>query len=113
MFNEFGPFFGTNPIRAIGSFVWQLPCGTWPGFAYHEVTWTGGATEEDNVFDACLLVNGGLNPTRAPFVPLLPTNLRYGRPGQGLYRDRLVAPSFRDSTVPVLLPHTLRHRIVI
>ncbi|HEV2704607.1 MAG TPA: hypothetical protein VGV59_01705 [Pyrinomonadaceae bacterium] len=113
MFNEVGTYFATNPIRVIGSFIWQLPCGTWPGFAYHEVAWTGDVTEEDNVFDACLLVNGSANPTRAPFVPLLPANLRYGRPGQGLYRDRLIAPAFRATTVPVLLAPALQRRIVI
>lgn len=87
MFSDDGPF-ELNPILAIGSANWQTACG-WGSFAYHEVAWTGDADSDDAVYDACLLVDGGANPGRPPFLPELPANLRFAAPGA--YRDRLAA----------------------
>jgi hypothetical protein len=105
------PTFATNPILAIGSAIWQFPCGAALGFAYHEVAWKGTCTMDEEVFDACLLVNGASDPTRAPFIARLPADIRYGRTGSGEYRDRLVAPLARASCLPQ--PTTRQRRIVV
>jgi hypothetical protein len=104
--------FALNPIRAIGSDFWQPACG-WPGFGMHEVAWEGNCTENEEVYDACLEVDGGADPTRAPFTPLLPANLRFGRVGDGLYRDRLASP--RDNGRELCEPHpeTRQRRFVL
>jgi len=44
------------------------------GFSYHEVAWTGACTSNEEVFDACLQVDGDADPTTAPHTPLLPIN---------------------------------------
>lgn len=104
--------FELNPIRAIGSARWEPACG-WPGFGMHEVAWKAGCTADDEVFDACLEVDGGADPTRPPHIPLLPTNMRFGRPNQGLYLDRLAAP--RNNARQICTPHpeTRQRRFVI
>jgi hypothetical protein len=104
-----GLSFALNEILAIGASEWRTACD-WGGFNYHEVAWKGGCTEADAVFDACLLVDGDLDPTRAPHQPLLATNLRFGNPGDGDYRDRLAAPAGRANCRP--LPSTRQHRLV-
>lgn len=93
------PFFAVNPILAIGTGVVGTPCG-WPGFAFHEVAWKGFCTSAEAVFDACLQVNGGINPTVPPFIPVLPTNMLFGNILQGQYRDRLAAPLGRVNCQP-------------
>lgn len=80
--------FDLNPLLAIGSGVWQTACN-WGGFSYHEVAWKGACTATEEVFDACLQVDGDVDPTAAPHTPLLPVNMVFGVPGDGLYRDRL------------------------
>lgn len=110
MFSNDGAPFALNPILAIGSRVWQTACG-WGTFGYHEVAWKDACTERDAVFDACLLVNGSRHPTRSPFVPLLPANLVFGEPGQGLYRDRLASPAGRRNCKPQ--PASTRQRRVV
>jgi hypothetical protein len=101
MFSNSGAPFALNPIQAIGSNVWQTACG-WGSFKYHEVAWTGACSVNDEVFDACLHVDGDPDPTRGPHTPLLATNARFGQPGQGLYRDRLAAatPDGRANCTP-------------
>lgn len=91
--------FGLNPLLGIGSSVWQPACG-WPGFNYHEVAWEGACTANEDVYDACLQENGGPDPTKAPFVPLLPVDLRFGNPGDNTYRDKLATPPTRGSCSP-------------
>lgn len=105
-----GQGFDLNPILAIGSDTWYPGCQSWPvpGFSYHEVAWTGSCTEADNVFDSCLQVDGDADPTTAPHVPLLPTNLQFGTPGSGYYRDRLATPPTRTSCAPAPMTRTRR-----
>lgn len=81
-------WFELNPILAIGSSTWQTACG-WGGFGYHEVAWTGSATANDNVYDACLQVDDDADPSHSPHSGVLPTNMRFGNPGDGDYRDKL------------------------
>jgi hypothetical protein len=105
--------FGLNPILAIGSAAWYPGCQNWPsqGFSYHEVAWKGACTSEDNIFDGCLLVDGDADPTTAPHTPLLPTNMRFGLPGDGDYRDRLATPATRPNCEPA--PSTKQRRMVV
>jgi hypothetical protein len=80
--------FQLNPLLAIGSSTWQTACN-WGGFSYHEVPWKGACTAAEPVFDACLQVDGDADPTTAPHTALLPTNITFGTPGSGGYRDKL------------------------
>jgi hypothetical protein len=106
----FGPMsFALNEILAIGSNVWQTACG-WGGFSYHEVAWEAGCTADDDVFDACLQVDGDADPTTAPHTPLLPCDMRFGLPGDGDYRDRLCTPAGRPNCNPQ--PATRQRRAV-
>jgi hypothetical protein len=107
MFSDLGLTFSTNEIRAIGYNLWRTPCG-WPGFVYHEVAWKGAGNVRNEVFDACVQVNGNLNPTGPPYIPLLPVNMRFGRAGEGQYRDRLASPAGRPNCEPQ--PATTRRR---
>jgi hypothetical protein len=81
-------YFAINPILAIGSGIWQTAC-EWPGFSFHEVAWKGGCTSDDALYDACLRVDRDPVPQSAPHTPLLPLNIRFGRPGERLYREHL------------------------
>ncbi|MBI5027121.1 MAG: hypothetical protein HZC12_10440 [Nitrospirae bacterium] len=85
---------------AIGHTTWSTPCaawasvGWWGGFGYHEVAWKGACDVNDEVFDACLKVDGDSDPTGGPpHTPLLPVNLKFGNCGDLLYRDRLASPT--------------------
>jgi hypothetical protein len=91
-----------NPIRAIGRTTWDPGCPDWgiPGFDYHEVAWEGAGTATDRVWDACLEVDGDDDPTSQPHTPLLPTNMVFGTPGSGDYRDRLATPDSRSLCEP-------------
>jgi len=80
--------FDLNPLLAIGSTTWQTACG-WSGFSYHEIPWKDACTATDRVYDACLLVDGDADPTAPPHMALLTTNLVFGAPGSGGYRDKL------------------------
>ena len=83
--------FKLNPLIAIGYNIWTIPFGG--GFSYHEVAWKGACTQNDNVFDGCLQVDGDADPTRAPHTPLLPTDMRFGDCTAMSYRLRLCPPS--------------------
>lgn len=107
--SRMGYGFGLNPLLGIGSSVWQ-PCCGWTGFSYHEVAWKGGCTENDNIFDACLEVNGGPNPAQPPYVALLPKNMLFGAPGQG-YRYRLATAATQNNCNPD--PPTRKRRALI
>jgi hypothetical protein len=102
--------FALNELLAIGSNVWQTACG-WGSFSYHEVAWEANCTANDDVFDACLRVDGDSDPTAPPRVPLLPQDLRFGNPGDLLYRDRLATPAGRPNCNPQ--PATRQRRFVI
>ncbi|HBB87189.1 MAG TPA: hypothetical protein DC047_06205 [Blastocatellia bacterium] len=82
-----GTVFKTNPIKKIGS---QLRATT--TFVGHEVAWKGDATPDDQVFDACVQVDGDPDPFKDPFHPLLATNLRFGKASEQGYRFRLSPP---------------------
>jgi len=86
--SRMGYSFDLNPILAIGSTTWQTACG-WTSFSYHEVAWEGACTTDEEVFDACLQVDGDSDPTAPPHTAQLPTNIRFGNTGDGDYRDRL------------------------
>jgi hypothetical protein len=107
-------FFQLNDILAIGSNTWQPPCqgidGWHGGFGYHEVAWKGACDVNDNVFDACLKVDGDADPTTPPHTPLLPLNMRFGNPGDGDYRDKLCTPAGRPNCNPT--PGTRTRRTV-
>jgi hypothetical protein len=102
--------FDLNAMLGIGSNTWQ-PCCGFVSFNYHEVAWEGACTAKEDVYDACLQVDGDNDPTTAPHVPLLPQDLRFGNPGDLLYRDRLASPAGRPNCNPQ--PATRQHRVVI
>ena len=102
--------FDLNALLGIGSSLWQPACG-WSGFSYHEVAWEGACTASEDVYDACLRVDGDGDPTSAPHVPLLPQDLRFGNPGDLLYRDRLATPAGRPNCNPQ--PGTRQRRTVV
>jgi hypothetical protein len=91
--------FAINPILAIGSDIWQTACG-WGEFMYHEVAWTGDCGATDQVYDACLEVDGDNDPTTAPHQPLLPVDMTFGTSGSGDYLDRLASPAGRPNCIP-------------
>jgi hypothetical protein len=103
------PFF-TNEIVAIGASGWSTPCG-WLGFNYHEVAWTGDCGVNDEVYDACLLVDGDGDPVDTPHVPLLSTGLRFGNPDELEYRARLATPAGRAKCAPQ--PQTRQRRAIM
>jgi len=108
--SRMGYGFALNELLAIGSSVWQTACG-WSGFSYHEVAWEAACTVSDDVYDACLRVDGDNDPIAPPRVPLLPQDLRFGNPGDLLYRDRLALPAGRPSCNPQ--PATRQRRLVV
>jgi hypothetical protein len=107
--SRMGYGFDLNELLSIGSNVWQTACG-WGGFSYHEVAWEDDCTSDDDVFDACLQVDGDANPTSAPHTPLLPVNLKFGLPGELTYRDRLATVAGRPNCNPQ--PGTRQRRAI-
>jgi hypothetical protein len=67
-------------------------------FRYHEVAWKGECGEVDDVFDACLLVNGN-NPHAFTVQPA--SNLPFGRLGEQHYRFSLVLDGKESCCVPL------------
>jgi hypothetical protein len=103
--SKMGWGFALNPIHAIGSSLWEPACLSsgygWTGsFSFHEVAWKGACGANEEVFDACLQVDGDADPTTPPHTPLQPVNLRFGNPGDGDYRDRLATPAGRPTCSP-------------
>lgn len=106
-----GSIFELNPGLAIGRTEgWRPACG-WLGFSMHEVAWKWPCTANEEVYDACVMVDADPEPTRAPHTPLLPSGLRFGNPGDGQYRDRLATPAGRPSCVPQA-PFSRQQRLV-
>ena len=102
--------FALNQMLGIGSTAWLTCCG-WASFSYHEVAWEDACTTNDDVFDACLQVDGDSDPTTAPHVALLPQDLRFGNSGDSVYRDRLATPAGRATCNPQ--PGTRTRRVVV
>jgi hypothetical protein len=108
--SKMGYSFGLNEMLGIGSAVWQTCCG-WGAFSYHEVAWKNNCGNDDEVFDACLEVDGDADPLNPPHTPLLPTNIKFGAAGAGLYRDRLCNIPGRPKCNPQ--PATKQRRVVM
>jgi hypothetical protein len=108
--SRMGYGFDLNDLLAIGSNVWQTACG-WGSFSYHEVAWKALCTVNNDVYDACLRVDGDSNPLAPPHAPLLPQDLRFGNPGDMLYRDRLATVAGRPNCNPQ--PGTRQRRTVV
>jgi len=93
--------FFLTPIKAIGQP--GFGCPNWGcSFRFHEVGWTGGADDDDPLFDACVVVNGGSDPWAPPYTALLPVEIVFStNPGAPLplsvpytahsYKERLGA----------------------
>ncbi len=81
-----------NKIIAIGQSRWAPP---WEGeydegeFKYHEVAWTGSCGNADELYDACLKVDGDADPAVSPHTELLPVNIVFHVAGQIRYKERL------------------------
>ena len=108
--SRMGYSFDLNPLLAIGSSVWQTACG-WGSFFYHEVAWKGACTATENVFDACLQVNGNADPSQPPFWGILPRDMLFGPVGTLDYRGRLCPPSGQPNCNPQ--PGTRQRRSVV
>jgi hypothetical protein len=87
--------FRYNPIRKIGESSW-----TTDSFDFHDVAWEGDCGRDNDVFDACLQIDGDPDPTTFPHTPFQPSNLRFGSQADRQYHFRLVAPSNPDSAQP-------------
>jgi len=108
--SKMGWNFELNDILGIGSTTWQQCCPGWTSFSYHEVAFSGACGVADHVWDACLQVNGGPDPTTAPRVALLPTDMLFGNPGAMMYRDRLASVAGRPNCNPQ--PATRVRRVI-
>lgn len=97
---QYFPHFEMSKILAIGTPKWDIPCGVWPGFSFHEVAWTDDCVEKDRVFDACLHIDLDWMPWADPQIPWLPANMRFGYPGERQYRDKLATPAGSLKCVP-------------
>jgi hypothetical protein len=106
----YSPAFMTRDIRTIGSTRWDSPCSLGLGFMFHEVAWSGDASEADAVYDASLLVNANLRPF-GTVTPLLAANFGFGPPWGGLYRC-MVAQS-QDQLVCHPRPEERRCRALV
>jgi hypothetical protein len=92
---EFNPFFRCNPFLALGSRRWQEPCGSPFGFSYHEVAWSGDCGSDDLVSDAAIAFSGRTSFPPPGTVPRVASNMTFGLPGRGQYRDWIAAPEAR------------------
>jgi hypothetical protein len=100
--------FRLNEVIAIGYSTWAVPFGF--GFNYHEVAWKGACTENDNLFDGCLKVDGDADPANPPHTALLPTNMLFGDCTTLNYRLRLCPPTSDGCVNCVPQPGTTRIR---
>lgn len=94
--SQMGGGFSLNPHLRIGRTAWEGG-----EFGHHELAWKGGCTENDAVFDACLIVDGDDVPTVAPpQIPLLATNLLFGSLEDKAYRFRLAPGGKQQNCKP-------------
>jgi hypothetical protein len=100
--SRMGRNFSCNEVISIGYSIWAVPFGT--GFNYHEVAWTGACGNSDELYDACLKVDGDIDPRGGPpHSSLLPVNIIFHVPGPILhYKERLAATP--ASCVPLVTP---------
>jgi hypothetical protein len=61
-------------------------------FTHHTVAWEGSCSETEDLFDACLEIDGDEDPTTAPHQALLAANMRFGAPDEKQYVFRLSPP---------------------
>jgi hypothetical protein len=101
--------FDLNPILAIG-YPPHKPWPQWSGFRYHEIPWKGACSQNDRIFDGCLMVDGDNDPTAAPQTWLLPTNMLFGDCTAMNYRLRLCPPGQTGCNKCQPLPGTTRQR---
>ena len=90
-----GVNFATRKYCAIGRGLWLPPDWGW-SFSYHEVAWSGTASDSDLVYDARLRYNGNSDPAIEPGTPELPIGIVFSDGGAGMpfvYRERLTPPS--------------------
>lgn len=107
--SRMGDDFECNEIIPIGLSSWLVPFG-W-GFSYHEVAWKGSCGNADSLFDACLKVDGDIDPTTMPHTQLLPTNIVFHITGHTEYKERLATPSGQAKCNP--LSWTKQRRTII
>jgi len=109
--SRMGSSFYMNEIIPIGYTTWSVPF--WGGFGYHEVAWKGACTQNDNIFDGCLKVDGDADPTTTPHTPLLPKNMLFGDCGTMNYRLRLCTPASNGCPYCQAQPSTKQRRPII
>ena len=107
--SRMGEGFDLNPILAIG-YPPPDPWPPWDGFTYHEVAWKGACTENERLFDGCLMVDGDNDPTNAPHAWLLPTDMLFGDCTTMHYRLRLCPPGSYGCAMCQPMPTTTRQR---
>jgi len=98
---EYSPPFACNPFLAIGTGVWNVPCGVPAGFRYHEVPWSGACDSDAAVCDACIAFSGLTTFPPPGQTPVFAVLTRFGLPGEGGYRDVIAAPAARDICRPL------------
>ena len=103
--------FRLNEVISIGYTTWGVPFG-W-GFSYHEVAWKVACTQNDNIFDGCLKVDGDADPTTAPHTALLPVNMLFGDCAAMNYRLRLCPPTADGCVRCQAQPSTKQRRPII
>jgi hypothetical protein len=87
--------FECNEIRLISNKSWAKPPFPNNQFDFHRVGWRGSEDTTGRVFDACLKVNGGSNPSGGgnQLEGLIPVNMLFGTGTTSEeYKFQLVAP---------------------
>ena len=89
---QYVPAFMLRDSQTIGHSSWGSPCNLGLGFMFHEVGWSGECRENDEIYDASVVVDGNLSPfAHLPFA-LLPAGIPFGSVWQTQYRRMLAAP---------------------
>lgn len=100
------PIFVLNPHIKIGIPGWQV--GQF--FYRHEVAWEGACGINDDIFDACLQVDGDGKPVEEPHTALLPTNIPFSGRDENVYQFLLVLASRDNGCEPH--PETRIRRVI-
>lgn len=94
--SQLGSGFVLNPHLRIGRDNWETG-----EFVFHELAWKGCCTKDDEVFDACLILDGDDAPDIAPpEIPLLATNLLFGEFQDRTYRFHLAPDNANQNCEP-------------
>ena len=88
--SQMGTNFVTNPVRLIGASSFEPA-----DFKYHEVAWKDCCSLNDELFDACVELDGDPRPSERPHSGVLAIQVKFGTGRAGTYRFRLVAPPRR------------------